>query len=139
MLRCPFPPNVCKYAVGQMGTWKKWTFGGKEYPKCFKGVSQVPYVHYPELFKNGHWSKWALGANGHLGKEYPKCPVPIPQFFQIGIWGPSAHLPLCPFCPSVHLGKMSTIKVFLSPKGPLFPKTPSANFSLCPFANILGE
>ena len=53
---CPFPPNVCKWALGQMKTWGKWTFGGKRYLKC------------PEpIFSNVY--KWALGANGHLGER----------------------------------------------------------------------
>ena len=74
MLLCPFPSNVCKWAVGQMGSeanghWGKMNIWGKGYPKCPKGVSQVPWDHYPKMFTNGHQGKWALGANGHLGER----------------------------------------------------------------------
>ena len=74
------------WAPGEMGAGAnrhlgKWTFGEKGYPKCSNGVPQVPGVHFPQMFTNGHWGKWALGANGHLGKRST----------------PSA---LCPFSPN---------------------------------------
>ena len=64
---CPFPLKCLKWAVGQMGTRGKWTFGGKRYPKCPKGVFQVPWAHYPKMFTNGH-----LGQKDIWGKRYPK-------------------------------------------------------------------
>ena len=87
----------------------------------------------------------ALEANGHLwGRSVPSvlCPFP-PKFFQIGIWG---KCPKCPFTlvhilPQCSFGRNGhkAFMVPLSPESPLFPKTPSANFPLCPFAKIFGE
>ena len=37
------------------------------------------------------------------------------------------------------MGTIKVLRVPLSPKSPLFPKTPSANFPLCPLAKILSE
>ena len=51
---CLFPPNVCKWALGQMGTWGKCAFGRKVYSKCPKEVPQVPYAHFPQMFTSGH-------------------------------------------------------------------------------------
>ena len=71
----------------------KWTFGEKGYPKCPNGLPQVPGVHFPQMFTNGHWGKWALRANVHLGerdnpralKRYPQVPYAhLPQMFTNG-------------------------------------------------------
>ena len=103
--RCPFSPNVCKWALGKMDTWGKWTFGGKGHPKCPKEVPQVPYAHFPQMFTSGHWGKWALGENVHLGergtpralKGYPKCPMPISlKYLQMGT-GANGHWGKCTF------------------------------------------
>ena len=65
---CPLPRNVYIWALGQMGTWGKWTLG--------EGVPQVSCTH-PPVFSNRHlglqvliypsahfalvsiWEKWA--------------------------------------------------------------------------------
>ena len=109
IFRCPFPPNVCKWAVGQMGTWKKWTFGGKKCPKCLKRVSQVPYAHTPKCSKMGTGANGLLGQMDIRGRSTPSILYPSPSFFKWAFGASCAHLPQCPFCPSVHLGKMSTI------------------------------
>ena len=94
-----------------MGTRGKWAFGGKEYPKCPKGVSEAPWAHYPKMFTNGQQGKWELGANGHLGergtpsalKGHPKCLMPIsPKCLQMSI-GVNEHLGA-----NVHLGERGT-------------------------------
>ena len=54
-----------------MGTWGKWSFGRKGYPKC-----SVPIL--PTFFK------WAWGKMDFWGRGYPKCPKEVPQ-------GPHAH------------------------------------------------
>ena len=71
----------------------------------------MPYAHFPQMFTNGHWGKWVLGANKHLGekitpsalKRYPKCPGPISpkcspmgteangHLGQMDIWGKEVH------------------------------------------------
>ena len=79
---CPFPLKCL-----QMGTRDKWTFGRKGYPKCPKGVSQVPWAHYPKMFTNGRWGKWRLGGNG-----YPSA---------LKGYIPSALIFWCPFPPNV--------------------------------------
>ena len=90
------------------------------------------------MFRNGHWGKWALGANGHLGKEYPKCSaVPIPQFFSNRHLGPqvpiysSAHFVLVPIWEKWtkwrYLGYSFPPKVNFSPK-PQVPIFPSAHW-----------
>ena len=65
-----------------------------------KGVSQVPYAHFPRIYANGHWGKWALEVNAHLGerdtpsalKRFPKCPMPIfLKCLQVGT-GANGHL-----------------------------------------------
>ena len=59
-----------------------------------KGVPQVPYAHFPQIITNGHWGKWALKANGHLGER-------------------STQSALCLFSPNVYqwaLGQMSTLE-----------------------------
>ena len=71
------------WVCGEMGIWGKYIFGGIGHRGKWalvqigkwqmdiwgKGVPQVPGVHFPQMFTNGHWGKWALGANGHLGKR----------------------------------------------------------------------
>ena len=131
----------------------KWTFGKKGYPKCPKGVLQVPSAHFPQMFTNGRWGEWALRENGHLGekgtpsvlKGYPKCPLPIfrkcmqmgseanGHLGQIDIWGKKVpQVPtsaLCPFSPNAYkwaLGQMNICR-----KGvPQVPEgvPPSAHF-----------
>ena len=60
---------------------------GKGYPKCPKGVHQVPGAHFPKVSANGHLEKLTCG-----GKGYPKCPVHIsPKFLQMYTWG-NGHL-----------------------------------------------
>ena len=126
---CPFPPNVCKWTLGQMGTWGKCIFGGKRHPKCPEEVPQVSYAHVPQMFTSEQWGKWALGVNAHLGEGGTPCPKRLPQvpyghFPQMyvnkhwGKWAPgvNAHLgergtpsALCPFTPNVYkwaLGQM---------------------------------
>ena len=60
----------------------------------------MPHAHFLQMFTNGHWGKWALGKNIHLGergsssglKGYPKCPGTIsPKCSQMGP-GANGHL-----------------------------------------------
>ena len=72
---------------------------GKGHLKSSKKVPQVRYVHFPQMFTSGHWGKWALWVNAHLGERGTPCPKGVP---------PSA---LCPFTSNVYkwaLGKMGT-------------------------------
>ena len=89
------------------------------------------------MFTNGH-----LGQMDILEMSTPSVLRPFSPFFSNEQWIKYAfgaiprHLPYCQFCPSVHLGKMGTIKAFrvpLSPTSPLSPKLevpvfPSAHF-----------
>ena len=109
--KCPNIPvpislNCLQMGSGTNGQLEKMDIWRKGvYPKCPKGVSQVPYAHYLSMFKNEPWGKWALGANGHLGKECPKCPVPIPPIFS------NKHLgPQVPIYPSAHFALVSIWK-----------------------------
>ena len=45
---CPFSSNVYKWALGQMGTWGKCTFGGKGYPTCLKECPKCPMPISPK-------------------------------------------------------------------------------------------
>ena len=94
-----------------------------------KGVTQVPYAHFPQMLTNGHWGKWTF-----RGKEYPKCPVPISPNFSKGEWrkwelGANGHLGNLSTCPSSHfalenrqwaLGVPVSLKCLL-PQVPIFP------------------
>ena len=55
---CSFSPNVCKWALGQMGFWGKLTFGGKEYP-------QVLYAHLPQIYANGRFGQIDIWGKGY--------------------------------------------------------------------------
>ena len=70
------------------------------------------------------------GANGHLRKEYPKCPVPIsPKFFQMGS-GKNGHLlPQVPIYPKTHLGEMGIRRA--PPRAPPSIKCPFAPLPIC--------
>ena len=111
--KCPMPISpkclqmgigVCRH-LGQMNIWRKGC------PKCPKGISKVPWAHFPETVvvtrRITICSQMCTGANGHLGKMnicgkgYPKCPnTPAPISFQMlaneqqGKWalGENGHL-----------------------------------------------
>ena len=103
----------------------------------------MPYVYKPL-----NVYKWALGANGHLGNENPKCPVPISlKNFQMGS-GENGHLgqPKYPFpsnsmpiCPTAHLQKFGgnghralVVYPVRALEVPLLPKRSSAHLPWCP-------
>ena len=125
---CSFPPKVCKWALRQMGTWGKCTFGGKVQPKYPKEVPQVSYAHFSQMFTSGHRGKWALGVNAHLEKRGIPCPkevpqVPyahLPQMFTNGHWGKWA------LGENVHLGQRGTPRAL---KG--YPKCPMPIYPKC--------
>ena len=109
---CPFPPNVYKWALGQIDIW-------------VKEVPQVSCAHFPQVFSNEQWRKWALSANGHFGKFSPS--VPLPQ---------------CPFCPSVFLGEMGTGHLwypFRPLAVPISHKCPFAPNAYLTFPLLIGE
>ena len=114
--KCPEPisPKCSQIGTKANMLLRKWTFGGKRYPKCPKGVPQVPYVHFPQMFTNVHWGKWVLGANVHLRetstpcalKRYPKCPGSIsPKSSQMGT-GANGHRGKWALGENGHLKKM---------------------------------
>ena len=86
------------------------TLGGKGYPKCPKGLSQVPWAHYPKMFTNGHWEKWIFGEKGYLKcpKGVPQVPCALfPQMFTNGRWGKWA------LRANVHLGERDTLSALM--------------------------
>ena len=84
--KCPvsISPNVCIWPPWPMSTW---TFGGKGYLRCPNGIPLVTCAHFPQIFANGQWGKWAFEERGYpkWRKEFPKCSMLIhPKFLQMG-------------------------------------------------------
>ena len=149
------PVEMGTGANKHQGTDANMTYGEKEYPKCpvsifpkclrmgtganghlkqmdiwGKGTTQVPYVHFPQMYANGHWGKWALGVNANLGERGTPsalCPF-IPNFYkwalgQMDAWGkghPKYPVPISP-----KFFKRAVEKMDLG--------DPSAHLPQCPF------
>ena len=102
IFQCPFPPNVCKWALGQMGTWKKWTFAGKEYPKCLKGYPKCLMPITPKCLKMGSEANGHLGQMDIRGRSIPSVLYPSPIFFSNRQLGPQVLI-----YPTAHFTLMS--------------------------------
>ena len=83
---CPMPifPKCMQMGTGVNGHLGQMHIWGKRYPKCLKGVPQLPCVHFPKMYANGHWGKFEKRA------PQVSC-AHFPQIFSNG--------PLRPKCP----------------------------------------
>ena len=121
------------WAPGKMSTGAnryqgKWRFGEKGYPKC----------PFPRMFKNGHWGKWTLGANGLFGKRSRPtpsalCPFPLNvckwALGHLGTWGKGVAYPKCPIPISP---KWILSRCWSTTTGLLFQKRTRSPNDICP-------